>query len=98
VVQAGTSTGLGAAIGAVAGGLAGDQVGGGSGNTIATAAGVIGGAVLGNTIERNRSSGTMYEVVIAMDNGAQQTIIVPDVIGISLGAAVNVQGGSISLR
>jgi outer membrane lipoprotein SlyB len=98
VVQAGTSTGLGAAIGAVAGGLAGNQVGGGSGNTIATAAGVIGGAVLGNTIERNRSSGTMYEVVIAMDNGAQQTIIVPDVIGISLGAAVNVQGGSISLR
>ena len=29
----------------------------------------------------------MYEVVIAMDNGAQQTMIVPDVIGISLGAA-----------
>ncbi len=98
VVQAGTSTGLGAAIGAVAGGLAGNQVGGGSGNTIATAAGVIGGAVLGNTIERNRNSGTMYEVIIDMESGAQQTILVPDATGISQGSAVNVQGGNISRR
>jgi len=98
VVQAGTSTGLGAAIGAVAGGLAGNQVGGGSGNTIATAAGVIGGAVLGNTIERNRNSGAMYEVIVDMEAGGQQTIMVPDATGISQGSAVNVQGGNISLR
>ncbi len=98
VVQAGSSTGLGAAIGAVAGGLAGNQVGGGSGNTIATAAGVIGGAVLGNTIEKNRNAGTMYEVIIDMEGGTQQTIMVPDATGISQGSAVNVQNGNISLR
>lgn len=98
VAQAGSTTGAGAAIGAVAGGLAGNQVGGGSGNTIATVAGVIGGAVLGNTIERNRSAGTLYEVVIDMETGGQQIITVPDASSINPGSSVTVDGANIYPR
>lgn len=96
--QAGSTSGVGAAIGAVAGGLAGNQVGGGSGNTIATAAGVIGGAVLGNTIERNRNAQTLYEVIIDMESGTSQVITVTDATGINPGSAVTVQGTDIYPR
>jgi len=39
VTQQGTATGVGAALGAIVGGVAGNQVGGGSGQKIATVAG-----------------------------------------------------------
>lgn len=98
VTQQGGSTGTGAVIGAVVGGVAGNQVGGGSGNKIATAAGVIGGALIGNNIEQNRNTTTWYNVVVDMEDGGQQTIAVQDPHNISLGSAVNVYGNSISLR
>ncbi len=44
-------TGAGAAMGAIAGGALGNQVGRGDGRAVATIAGVIGGAMLGNRIE-----------------------------------------------
>ncbi len=44
-------SGAGALLGAVAGGAVGNQIGGGSGRAVATMAGVIGGAMLGNNIE-----------------------------------------------
>lgn len=97
-MQQGTSTGTGAVIGAVVGGVAGNQVGGGNGKKIATAAGVIGGALLGNNIEQNRNTATLYSIVVAMDDGGQQTITVQDPQNISPGSAVNVYGNNISLR
>ncbi len=45
------TTGGGAVLGAIAGGAAGNAVGGGSGRAVATAIGLIGGALLGNQIE-----------------------------------------------
>jgi outer membrane lipoprotein SlyB len=98
VTQQGGSTGTGAVIGAVVGGVAGNQVGSGNGNKIATAAGVIGGALLGNNIEQKRNTATWYNVVIEMDDGGQQSIAVQDPVGISPGSAVNVYGDNISLR
>ncbi len=98
VQQQGEGTGVGGALGALVGGLAGNQVGGGSGKKIATVAGAIGGAVLGNNIEKNRNGTTYYEVVIDMESGQQQVINVPDATGISTGSLVTVQGGNISLR
>lgn len=44
-------SGAGALLGAVAGGAVGNQIGHGGGRAVATMAGVIGGAVLGNNIE-----------------------------------------------
>jgi len=52
--QPGTSGG-GAVIGGIVGGLAGNQIGGGGGRAAATALGVIGGALLGNSIEGNQA-------------------------------------------
>jgi len=50
VVQQPT-TGAGAIIGGVAGGAIGNQIGHGGGRAAATAIGLIGGALLGNTVE-----------------------------------------------
>lgn len=77
VAQQGHSgIGAGAAIGAVAGGLLGNQVGGGSGRTVATVAGVAGGALTGNQMEKNmHSSGqSSYRIAVRMDNGSVQTL------------------------
>jgi len=98
VTQQGTSTGTGAVIGAVVGGVAGNQVGGGNGKKVATAAGVIGGALLGNNIEQNRSASTWYNIVVEMDDGGHQTIAVQNPTNISPGAEVNVYGDNITLR
>ena len=51
VVTGGQKSGAGAAMGAIAGGVIGNQIGKGSGNALATMAGVFGGAILGDNIE-----------------------------------------------
>ena len=71
VATPGTTSGAGAAMGAVAGGAVGNAVGGGSGKAVATVIGVLGGALLGNSIEapsqpqvrnvQNCSTQTVYE-------------------------------------
>ena len=71
VVTGGQKSGAGAAMGAIAGGVIGNQVGKGSGNALATMAGLFGGAILGDNIEgggtpevrnvQNCSTQTVYE-------------------------------------
>ena len=51
VISSSPKSGAGAVMGAIAGGAIGNNIGGGSGRAIATAAGVIGGAVFGDSIE-----------------------------------------------
>jgi uncharacterized protein YcfJ len=51
VVTGGQKSGAGAAMGAIAGGAIGNQIGRGSGNALATVAGLVGGAILGDSIE-----------------------------------------------
>jgi outer membrane lipoprotein SlyB len=98
IKQDGRGTGAGAVIGGIVGGVAGNQVGGGSGRKIATAAGVVGGAILGNEVEQNRNGTSTYEILVDMQNGSQQLVRTGNVAGISTGSAVNVQGGNITLR
>lgn len=45
------SSGAGALMGAIAGGVVGNQIGGGSGRALATMAGVMGGAIMGDKVE-----------------------------------------------
>lgn len=45
------TSGAGALMGAIAGGAVGNQIGGGSGRALATMAGVVGGAMMGDKIE-----------------------------------------------
>ena len=51
VITAALKSGAGALMGAIAGGAIGNSIGGGSGRALATAAGVIGGAIFGDSIE-----------------------------------------------
>jgi uncharacterized protein YcfJ len=50
-VTSNEKSGAGAVMGAIAGGAVGNSVGGGSGKALATVAGVLGGAILGDRIE-----------------------------------------------
>jgi len=51
VITSSPKSGAGAVMGAIAGGAIGNNMGGGSGRALATAAGVIGGAIFGDSIE-----------------------------------------------
>jgi outer membrane lipoprotein SlyB len=80
------------------GGLVGNQVGGGTGRSIATVAGVVGGAYAGNKIEKNRNSSQELEIVVSMDNGGQRSIRVTDTGGLAVGSRVSVEGNTIIPR
>ena len=69
----GEGTGIGAVTGGVAGAVLGKQFGNGNGQTAMTAAGALGGALLGNKIEKDRRGFTEYEVVVGFDDGTSGT-------------------------
>ncbi|MDN3522491.1 glycine zipper 2TM domain-containing protein [Halomonas ramblicola] len=76
-VQADSRAGgiVGTGGGAVIGGLLGNQVGGGSGRRLATAAGVIGGAVAGSRIEESSNRVTAWEMEIRRDDGMNVVVV-----------------------
>lgn len=59
--------------GAVVGGVVGNQFGGGSGKTLLTIAGAIGGGLVGHKVEE-KSRDKVYEVVVKMDDGSHRTV------------------------
>lgn len=66
---------IGTGGGAVIGGLLGNQVGGGSGRQLATAAGVIGGAVAGSAAEESVNRVRAWEMEIRRDDGQNVVIV-----------------------
>ena len=67
-------SGAGAVIGGVLGAVVGNQFGHGFGRAAMTGAGVVGGAVAGNNVERNYKEGVVgYRVSIRLDNGNTRT-------------------------
>lgn len=96
------TTGAGAVAGALVGAAVGSQVGGGSGNALATAAGLVGGALLGDKAEQGgrtqavrrcvTQSGigpsVVYQVLYEFA-GQQYTTMLPHHPGISLPVQVN---------
>ncbi|WP_028605091.1 glycine zipper 2TM domain-containing protein [Ottowia thiooxydans] len=100
MVRAGGGTGgiAGAAIGGVAGGVLGNQVGGGSGRTVATVAGVIGGALIGQAVERNSAAGRgadVYRVTVRLDNGSSQVFDYQQSPNVRIGERVRVEGNQL---
>lgn len=96
VVRADNNTsGTGAIVGGLVGGLLGNQVGGGSGKTAATAVGVVGGALVGNNMEKNRAAQTsdMYQIRVRLDNGDSMTIVQDSVYDLRIGSQVRVADG-----
>ena len=64
-----STSGVGIAGGAIVGGLLGNQIGGGTGRTLATVAGAVGGGYAGNEVEKRTRTTTTYEVDVRMENG-----------------------------
>lgn len=93
------TTGGGAVAGGVVGGVVGNQFGHGSGRAAATALGLIGGALLGNSIEANANAPRVYEsyrVSIQTDHGAYRSFDVPSPGDLRIGDRVRIDGGQIS--
>jgi outer membrane lipoprotein SlyB len=90
------SSGGGAVLGAVLGGVIGHQFGGGSGRRVATGAGVIGGAIAGNQVEKNnKSSDEIYRVTVNFDNGRTQQFDYQQIGDLRRGDRVRVEGAQI---
>jgi len=64
----GAPVGLGAILGGVAGGIKGQQFGGGRGKNEETIGGAIGGAAVGNEMQRANGR-DRYRVVVRLDSG-----------------------------
>lgn len=95
--EQGRSSGVGAVLGGIAGGVIGNQVGGGSGRDVARIAGIAGGAIAGNAIERNRNSGVResYRVSIQVDNGSTRAYDMESLNDLRSGDRVRIENGVI---
>jgi outer membrane lipoprotein SlyB len=90
------TSGAGAILGAILGGVVGNQVGGGDGRKVATGAGVVGGALLGNEIEkRQRRDDEMYRVDVHFDNGGNAQFDYRRIDDLQVGDRVRVDNGEI---
>lgn len=94
----GGRTGAGAVAGGVAGGVLGHQIGGGTGRTLATVAGVLGGAYVGDKVEQNVRSTTVWSVRVRLDDGSERTFDYENDPGLREGDSVVVTGGTLTRR
>jgi outer membrane lipoprotein SlyB len=74
IEKKGDSSGAGAVIGGIVGGVLGHQVGGGRGKDVATVAGALGGALVGNEIEKNKGSVTAWDVRVKLEDGTSTVV------------------------
>lgn len=94
----GEASGVGAVAGGVAGGLLGNMIGGGNGRTIATVAGVAGGAYAGHQVEKNVNSKVVHVVEVEMNNGKRRYFNFGNEPGFREGDKVEVVNGSLRRR
>jgi outer membrane lipoprotein SlyB len=81
--------------GAVVGGLLGSTVGGGSGQTIATAVGSIGGAMAGSAIAGKAGAEPVWVVNIRFEDGIDRAVTVRQLPGYRPGDRVRVDNGAV---
>ncbi len=92
------TSGGGAILGAVVGGVLGNQIGAGSGKDVATGLGVIGGAVVGNNIEKNRGNQVIetYRLDIRLERGGNRMYDVSTPADLRVGDRVRIENGIVS--
>jgi outer membrane lipoprotein SlyB len=89
-------SGGGSVLGAVIGGVLGNTVGHGMGRAAATGLGIFGGAVVGDTIERNNAqaaSSVVYRVFVRFDDGSQRSFDYRGLNGLHSGERVRLDHG-----
>lgn len=95
------STPLGAIAGGVVGGVVGSTVGQGRGRRLATTAGALGGAALGNAAEKSANQTPGLEIEVEMDDGRIMAVVQPKDDEFSVGDRVRLligQDGSYRVR
>ncbi len=95
VEEKGEGTGAGAIIGGIAGAAVGSQIGKGDGRRLATIAGVAGGAIAGNEIEKNSKKSAHYKIIVRMNNGGIRTLSQQSDPGFRSGDSVRVVNGDL---
>ena len=98
IEKAGEGTGLGAVAGGVAGGLLGNQIGKGKGNTVATVAGVAGGAYAGHEVEKSMKKTKSYKITVRMNDGTNKAFYQNTDPGLAIGEKVMIENGGIVRR
>lgn len=94
--QDGRSTGGGAVLGAVLGAVIGNQIGSGSGRSVATGAGLIGGALVGNSLEKRQSPDSdFYRVSVQLDNGQTRQFDYAQLDNLREGDRVRIENGQL---
>lgn len=95
--QAAQGSGVGAVIGGIAGGVLGHQIGGGTGRDLATIAGVAGGAIAGNSIEKNsqQQGREADRVSVQTDNGMVRDYEVSSAGALRVGDRVRIENGQL---
>jgi outer membrane lipoprotein SlyB len=74
----------------------GNQIGGGNGRTAATVAGAVGGAAVGNQVERrNKRDDEVYRVSVRLDNGSIEQFDYQRIDDLRVGDRVKVQDGQV---
>ena len=96
--EPGQASGAGAIIGGIAGGVVGNQIGGGSGRDVARIAGIAGGAIAGNAIEKNSKTQIreVYRVSVRSDNGAMRSYDLASSADLRTGDRVRIENGQVS--
>lgn len=93
---ANSGIGAGTIIGGVVGGVLGNQVGGGTGKTIATVAGVAGGALIGHEVDKSRQANSLtYTVNVRLNNGDLQAIHLDGISDLRVGDRVRIENNQL---
>jgi outer membrane lipoprotein SlyB len=97
VVEQAPPSGAGLIVGGLAGGGLGSLIGAGTGRTVATVVGAVGGAYLGNQVEKSKTQ-VIYQVGVKYDDGTWATLHQSAPTGLRVGDRVRVtDGGGIEL-
>lgn len=96
VKKKGSASGAGTLAGALIGGGLGYAVGGKNHRTAGTLVGAGGGALAGNMIEKNASSGKTFKIEVRLDNGTTQTFRYDNHPGWTTGSRVRIVNGQLT--
>jgi outer membrane lipoprotein SlyB len=95
-VEQAQPSGAGLILGGLAGGGLGSLVGGGTGKTVATVVGALGGAYVGNQVEKSKTQ-VIYQISVRYDDGTWATIRQSANTGLRVGDKVRVTDNGIEL-
>ena len=82
--------------GAVVGGVLGNQIGGGTGNTIATVGGAVAGGFLGNEVQKKLTSKKVWVTTVKMQDGTTKTFEQEPAVPWAVGNVVKVNGATLT--